>query len=151
PKGVLPGAARMAGGLLGNLWSMTLGYSAGVIAAAPIAGRVAMLHPYGRVAGALITAAGAGAGTFGLPASIDSLLERKINEGNINVKDVHKRAWDMLQDSAKEYVFGSVVGVLSPASKLLGLPPIARFAAESTALTYGQGAIEGKWPTAEDW
>lgn len=149
PKGVFPKAARMAGGILGDLWAMTLGASAGLTAVAPIAGAATVAA--GPVAGALVAAAGAGAGAFGLPSTLKSMLDRKIEEGNVKVKDVHKRAMDVFQDSAKEYVFGSIVGLTGGAGRVLGLSPIARWAATTTAMTGGGAAIEKKWPTLEDW
>lgn len=149
PKGVFPKAARMAGGLLGDLWVMTLGASAGLTAVAPIAGAATVAA--GPVTGALVAAAGAGAGAFGLRSTLKSMLDRKIEDGNVKVKDVHKRAMDVFQDSAKEYVFGSIVGLTGGAGRVLGLSPIARWAATTTAMTGGGAAIEKKWPTLEDW
>lgn len=146
PQGVFPGLARTGAGLFGDWWSMVLGYAAGVKMVTPIANVVP--HPLAKLA---ITQAGGVAGALGLPKTIKAMLDRKIEEGNVNIKEVHKRAWDIAKDSAKEYVLGGIMGVTGVAMGAAGLSPLTKWAAESTAFTYGQGAIEGRWPTMEDW
>ena len=135
PVGVLPKAARMGAGILSDFWLMALGAAVG-------GAKGATVHPI--VGGA--TAAGA---AFFTPSAVKAMLERGIEEGNVNWKDLHKRTFDVIQDAAKEYVLGAFAGATGGATRALG--PIARYAAETSAFTVGQAAIEKRMPTWEDF
>jgi hypothetical protein len=122
--------------------------------------------------GPIGTAAGAGAGGFGLPSLLKSTMNEYIDfqnkGGDLTFEDFIKRAENVGTETGKSLALGASMGIFNKMlpfiekipglkqlfkTKYIGKPAeiATKGVAETSALTGGQAGLEGRAPTKEDF